>query len=159
MLKFFALIFLFVGNLFAAHPAMKFVGHWQGPCTVNSSPSVLMQLKIFLTQTPNKLSYTIIYDKEVRSYHLILDEKKPTRIILDEGNGALFEEMLQNNVMFGLLRAGDIRMHSRFELKNKTIQVQMTTFSVQANNTFKSFDILQEDYHPRSIQDCVLNRI
>jgi|GEM_PF-3912518 len=156
MIMFLSSLFFLGLQVVAAHPIDQFKGHWLGPCTENGKPLVKMDLLIQNSLEKNRLEYVITYlppsgNIIKRKYSLTFQDQNRSQVILDEGNQILFEEMIQENVMFGLLKNGQTLVHSRFEVKSKTMQVHMTAFSERSQHQTET-----QDYRPQSLQNCLL---
>lgn len=146
-----------------AHPIEEFQGLWSGKCELSNGEIFRMELTIGPRYKNSHLAFTIRYlltqKNDLRQYAMIVNDKLPEQVFLDEGNGAIFEERWENNKLYGLLRNGEIRMHSLFNFKSKShLEVMMSVFALSPNRIFGPNSQPLEDYAPRSLQSCVLKK-
>lgn len=146
-----------------AHPIEEFQGLWKGKCELSTGEKFRMELTIGPRSKYGRLNFTIHYllanKNDLREYAMIVNDHSPEQVFLDEGSGAIFEERWERNKLYGLLRNGEIRMHSLFNFRSQSnLEVIMSVYKLSPNRIFGPVAQPLEDYAPKSLQSCELKK-
>ncbi|MBX7102542.1 MAG: hypothetical protein K1X57_00570 [Gemmataceae bacterium] len=159
-----ALVLLCIG----ADPVLpaEWHGAWKGECQIvggSHEGKFPMELH-FAPKDDGKFVFKIVYGegekKQTRNYELVPVKDKPGEFVNDEKNGIETDVRVVGPVMHSAFDVTGVLIHSRFELRDKKILVEMTSFDTKKPRETKltGADMKVNSYRLLSVQRGELKR-
>lgn len=143
-------------------------GAWAGTCEIaggGTTGKFPMELQ-FAPKENGNFTFKLVYGegdkKQVRDYELQPVKDKPGEFVTDEKNGIFIDARLVGNTLHSAFEVTGVLIHSRFELRDGAVLVEMTSFDTKKPRESQlkgKAEFAVKAYRLQSVQHGELKRV